>query len=64
MTALDERIGQGADATPPIIISNVECDAVLNNPERKKQKILNEFIAKYQYEAIYCGDRFTVLAAE
>ncbi|SCX02616.1 hypothetical protein SAMN02910339_00429 [Lachnospiraceae bacterium YSD2013] len=64
MTALDERIAQGADATPPIIISNVECDAVLNNPESKKQKILNEFIAKYQYEAIYCGDRFTVLAAE
>ena len=61
---LTARIDSGEAQLPPVILGNEEMTGVLNNPETKKQKILNEFVAKYNYKAIYYGDKFSVYVAE
>ena len=63
MKELESRLDSASAASVPIIIGEEEYEDVLIKPETKKQKILNEFIAKYKYKEIYRGEKFVIYAA-
>ena len=64
MSALSERFDSEGASLPTVIIGNEELDAILNNPESKKQSILKDFISKYKYTEIYDGAKFAVFAVK
>ena len=59
---LEGRIDEKGVSAPPIILANAEMYGILNEPVEKKQLILNDYISKYDYKAIYYGDKFSVYA--
>ena len=61
---LEGRIDDKGSLLPPLIIGSESDYSVLSNPETKKQKILNEYISKYNYTKIYSGEKFSIYSAE
>ena len=61
---LEDRLDSKVEVFPAIIVGDKDWNEILNNPENKKQSILKDFISKYNYTAVYTGDKFTMLTVE